>query len=221
MGKSDSTNYVKDIEKYYLTLKGEGIMLSPKEYELILKWKIQSVPKETVFRGIRKAFAEQTRNIDHKNRKIKSLTQCGPYVEELIRENKYLSEYQGQNLQGTYDSTINDIIDRLNRIIKSEKREIIRKEYIAARNEMLKIIKSEADETFETLREIEADFFEGIFQSISEKERQEIIRESEININKRSRFMTEKAKKESLLSFRNECLVRKLKLSKIIEYAQE
>ena len=221
MGKVEFTNYVKDIERYYLTLKGEGIMLSPKGYELILRWKMQSVPKETVFRGIRKAFAEQTKNVDQKNRKIRRLTQCRPYVEELIRKNQYVSESEGQNLGGVYDSVINDIIDRLNGIIKSEKREIIRKEYIVARNKILNILKSEVNETFKSLKEIEAEFFEGIFQSIPEKERQEIIEESENNIHKRARFMTEKAKKESVLSFRNESLVRRLNLSKIIDYAQK
>ena len=196
-------------------------MLSPREYELILKWKTQSIPKEIVFRGVRNAFAQQTKNFDQKDRKIKSLTQCGKFVEELFRKDKFVRESEGQELGGVGDSIINDIIDRLNRIIKSEKREIIRKEYIVARNKILNIIKSNVGDALESLKNIEAEFFDCLFQSASERERQEIIEESEGEVKKRARFMTEKARKESLLSFRNESLVRRLNISKIINYAQE
>ena len=42
------SNYVRDVEKYFLSLAGEGIMLSSMDYSLILEWKNKEIPKEVV-----------------------------------------------------------------------------------------------------------------------------------------------------------------------------
>ena len=53
------SNYVKDIEKYFLSLAGEGIMLSSMDYNLILEWRNNEIPKEVVFKGINRAFEKE------------------------------------------------------------------------------------------------------------------------------------------------------------------
>jgi hypothetical protein len=203
---------VKAIEGYYLKLKGEGIMLSPKEYDLIVNWRAKSVPKELVIMGIRRAFDKGFTDGQDRKRNFRSLTQCAAYVEELIRE--YKSSQQSVPGEANYGDkdTVTLILDKLNRILASEKRDLVRKHYIKSRKRVLDLLKQDRSDIFRVLREIEGDFFEDFFQSIPEEDRKKIMQEAETNISKRERFMIKRAQLESLISFRNELLIREFQL---------
>lgn len=211
--------YVKDIEKYFLNLKGEGIMLSPKEYNLIVDWKARSVPKEIIYKGIRRAFTELTDTDKEIKPKFRSLTQCAMYVEELFE--KYIINHKEKANESSASSPdfIKDIVDRLNKTIKSEKRENVRKLYINSRNRVLELAHADEDDIFKQLRKIEKDFYEDFFKSIPESKRKKIMLEAKNNLRKRSRFMTDKALDESILSYRNEILSTDYYIKKILEYA--
>lgn len=56
------SEYIKEIETYFLTLAGEGIMLSSFDYSLIQDWKKRDIPKEIVYKGISRAFTEKGGN---------------------------------------------------------------------------------------------------------------------------------------------------------------
>jgi hypothetical protein len=204
--------FVKAIEGYYLKLKGEGIMLSPKEYDLIVNWRARSVPKEIVIMGIRRAFEKGLTDEHDRKRNFRSLTQCAAYVEELIRE--YKSSQQSDLSEANYGNkdVVTLILDKLNRIIISEKRDLVRKHYIKSRKRVLDLLKEDRSDIFRVLREIEEEFFEDFFQSISEGDRRKIMQEAEANISKRERFMIKRAQLESLISFRNELLMKEFQL---------
>ena len=211
--KSNSfDDFVKAIEGYYLKLKGEGIMLSPKEYDLIVNWRARSVPKEIVIMGIRRAFEKGFTDEHDRRQNFRSLTQCVTYVEELIRE--YKSSQQSDLGGANYvdKDVVTSILDKLNRILISEKRDFVRTHYIKSRKRVLELLKEDRSDTYRVLKEIEEDFFENFFQSISEGDRKKIMQEAETNVSKRERFMIKRAQLESLISFRNELLIREFQL---------
>lgn len=212
MKRTSLDDFVKAIEGYYLKLKGEGIMLSPKEYDLIVNWRARSVPKEIVIMGIRRAFEKGFTDEHDRKRNFRSLTQCAAYVEELIRE--YKSSQQSDLSEANYGNkdVVTLILDKLNRIIISEKRDLVRKHYIKSRKRVLDLLKEDRSDIFRVLREIEEEFFEDFFQSISEGDRRKIMQEAEANISKRERFMIKRAQLESLISFRNELLIKEFQL---------
>ena len=80
------SEYIKEIESYFLTLAGEGIMLSPIDYSLIQDWKKRQVPKEVVLKGINRAFSETGTKSKGAGLPPRSLKHCVSYVEKCIEE---------------------------------------------------------------------------------------------------------------------------------------
>ncbi len=212
MKRTSFDDFVKAVEGYYLKLKGKGIMLSPKEYDLIVNWRARAVPKEIVIMGIRRAFEKGFADEHDRKRNFRSLTQCAAYVEELIREYKFSqqSDY-GEAGHGNKDM-VTAILDKLNRIIVAEKRDLVRKHYIKSRKRVLDLLNDDRSDILIVLREIERDFFEDFFQSLSKGDRKKIMQEAETNIGKRERFMIKRAQSEILISFRNELLTKEFQL---------
>jgi hypothetical protein len=71
---------IKEIESYFLTLAGEGIMLSPIDYSLIQDWKKRHVPREVVLKGINRAFSETGTKSKGAGVPPRSLKQCASFV---------------------------------------------------------------------------------------------------------------------------------------------
>lgn len=206
------SGFVRDIEDYYLKLKGEGIMLSPKEYDLILNWRSQSVPNEIIKMGIRRAFEKGFVDDQDRRRNFRSLTQCTVYVDEIIREYKSTRQPYANEVKRGDKEIIQSCVERLNKIISNEKREVIRTHYIKSRNKILELFKVDEADVFNRLRQIEADLYEGLFQDMSVMDKKRLIGQAEAHLRQRERFMTERARGESLISFRNELLIKELKL---------
>ena len=209
--------YVKDVENYFLYHVGKGIMLSPKEYELIMKWKSRGVPKEVVFKGI-------SRGIDNYKKKIeksgfpRSLIYCASFIEEEIKNYSYRSQIESAMIELKPNDFIKRVVNRLANLIASEKREMIRMHYIEARKKVSDLISLNDEGIFKMLEEIEEEFYESFFQSLPQSEQERIISKAKEMISKRSRFMTERAHRESVLAFRNEILARDYELKSIISY---
>ena len=55
-----SRSYLRQIEQTYLDQSGSGIMLSPRDLDLALRWEAAGVPVDVVIGAIRQAFAEST-----------------------------------------------------------------------------------------------------------------------------------------------------------------
>lgn len=209
--------YLKDVENYFLFHIGKGIMLSPKEYELIMKWKNRGVPKEVVFKGISKAIDSFKKKIG-RNEFPKSLIYCAHFIEEEIKNYWSMNKKKSDKLESKPNDYIEKIVDRLAKIVLSEKRENIRKHYIEARKRISYLINSDEEDIFKTLENVENEFYESIFQNLPQAEKERINSKAENMIGKRSRFMTEKARRESILAFRNEILARDYELNSIISY---
>ena len=209
--------YAKDVESYFLFHVGKGIMLSPKEYELIMKWKSRGVPKEVVFKGISRAIDNYRKKIERSGFP-RSLIYCASFIEEEIKNYSYRSQTESAMIELKPNDFIQRVVNRLANLIASEKREMIRRHYIEARKKVSDLINLNDEGIFKMLEEIEEEFYESFFQSLPESEQERIISKAEEMISKRGRFMTERARRESVLAFRNEILERDYELKSIISY---
>lgn len=209
------SSYVKEIEEYFISLVGKGIMLSPKDYDLILNWKKKKIPKEVVFKGISKAF-DQNFSEKSNDRFLPSLYQIASVVEEAIGSYRANAREEPSAGLDSDEVVVQKIVERLNEIIKSESRGKVRGNYIHARKRILALINRDSEHTSKTIEQIEEDFFEDFFRSLSKTETDKIMLEAEDKGNRRSRFMTERARRESVISFRNETLRRKYGLKNIV-----
>ncbi|MCI0454602.1 MAG: hypothetical protein L0Y68_06360 [Candidatus Dadabacteria bacterium] len=212
---SYKNTYIKDIENYFLNYVARGIMLSPKEYDLIMKWKARGVPKEVVYKGITKAI-ENCRKKVTRSEFPRSLVYYASFIEDEIRNYKNIQENKSDNIEPKPNDFIQRILDRLAKIITSEKRDNVRKHYVETRKRISDLLNSNDEDIFTTLENIEEEFYEALFQSLPLSEQERIISNAKEMINKRSRFMTKRAHRESVLSFRKEILKKDYELIKII-----
>ncbi|HWP92791.1 MAG TPA: hypothetical protein VNN20_11425 [Thermodesulfobacteriota bacterium] len=190
-------------------------MLSSKDYDLILNWRKRKIPKEIVFKGIRNAFSAGLMEKKGGDRAL-SLSRLASYVEEEIRNYRITAGDESSEEMEPGHKRVSGIIERLNKTIKSEKRETVRGHYLKARNKLLELLHSKRDDIYEVLEEIEEDFYNDFYEALPEKEQDKINTEAERRVSGRARQMTEKARRDSLLSFRNELLKRHYGLSNIL-----
>jgi hypothetical protein len=218
----NNSDYVKDIEKYFLSLAGEGIMLSSMDYNLILDWKKKEIPKEVVFKGINRAFVEGKSRDGQGPKSVRNLKHCAQYIENSIIEFRPII---GKNLNRAEslddDSSIDIAVERLNNYIKSEKEDITKSYYINLKEKLLASIDINGNNALSLSPKIEEESLEELFGNLSEAEKLEISLEAESKLGNRGRHMTEAALEESLVSFRNEILSNKYRLKGLLSNAEE
>jgi hypothetical protein len=212
-------SYIKEIENHFLFLVGKGIMLSPRDYDLIGQWKKRGIPKEVVYKGINKAL-EDFRKKKGSGELPRTLAYCVLSIEGEISNYRRITEDKLDRSETNKKYIIENIIQRLAEIIKLEKREKIRGHYIEARNMVCRLLtNSNEEDIFEPLDNIEEEFYETFFQTLPKGEKDRIKQMAESMIDKkRERLMSERARYESILSFRNEILKRDYELKNIISY---
>lgn len=190
-------------------------MLSPRDYDLIVKWKRRGVPREIIYKGISKALEKLKRKGG--GQLPRSFSECAPSIEEEIRDYQSSRESKS-NIELSRNDIIEKIATRLAAVITSEKREKVRQYYIEIRKRVLELMNSDAD-VFKALENIEEVSYETFFQTLPKREKERIEQMAESMIDKkREHLMTEKAHRESVLSFRNEILKRDYKLNNVFSY---
>jgi hypothetical protein len=211
------SEYIKEIESYFLTLAGEGIMLSSFDYSLIQDWKKRGIPKEIVYKGISRAFKEKRGNKKNGSGTPRSLRHCARHVENCIEEYMPIIKGlgRGHDKIEEHGDTERDAAERIERFIREEKNPPVREYYVKLRKKVLRLDK-EAGNYISSVSVIEAESLEDFFSGLPEKDREKISIEAEEMIKERARFMTRGAYDESLSSFRNEIVVRKYGIKCII-----
>lgn len=208
--------YIKNVEEYFLSLAGEGIMLSSIDYGLIRGWRDGNIPEEVVMRGISRAFGEKGRK-SIPGGSIRSLRQCAEYVETCAAE--YGHAVPAAKGSARAESTADDrglpLAEKLGRLIESEKREPARKYYASLRT---RILRSEGGdgEASRPLSELIGEAMDELFGSLPEKEREKIEGAARERLGDRARLMTDKAYAESVASFRNEILSEKYSIKSVV-----
>ena len=211
---SPGANYIKSVEEYFLSLAGEGIMLSSIDYDLLRGWRDAGIPEEIVMRGISRAFGDKGRKA-MPGGSIRSLRQCAEYVETCAEEYGYSTTGVKDSISKAEAARDRElpITERLGRLIESEKREHVRKYYSGLRT---RILKSESGGDEVPLPQLIGEAMDELFASLPEKEREKIEAEARERLGGRARLMTEKAYAESLVSFRNEILSRKYSIESVV-----
>lgn len=208
--------YIKEIESYFLTLAGEGIMLSPIDYGLIQDWKKRQVPREVVLKGINRAFSESGTKSKGAGVSPRSLKHCAGYVEKCIEEYGPQVTERKSKRESRPGSDDMEVSERLERFIHDAKTPALRDYYIKLRKMVLGLKKSGSANYLLDIMELETKSLEEFFRALPDKEREKIGSEAEKMIKDRARYMTKDAYEESLVSFRNEILEKKYGIKCII-----
>ncbi|MEW6143759.1 MAG: hypothetical protein AB1598_01960 [Thermodesulfobacteriota bacterium] len=212
---SGGTEYIKEIESYFLKLAGEGIMLSPIDYGLIQDWKKRSVPKEVVLKGINRAFSETGAKLKGSG-PPKSLKHCAGYVEKCIEEYGPSPREKKSRKRALHGGADGDILEKLERLINDAGTAPLRDYYIKLRKKVLALDKDEEAEYISSIAELEKESLEEFFLGLPDKEREKISSQAGKMITDRARYMTKSAYAESLVSFRDEILAKKYGIKCII-----
>ena len=218
---TENGHYIKDVERYFISLAGEGIMLSSGDYALISELRDRKVPKEVVLRGINHAFKKLNVEDDKGKNRIRSMRQCYSFIEEIIDEYSPVKERGiSEEADREHMGIVEEAAQRLSDFINEEKKVNIRNYYIMLRSKVLELERVEEDNALGTIISLEADCLEQFFNSLTDEERLSITRDAELRVKGRGRYMTEKAFAESVISFRNEIIHNKYGLRYLYSYEQ-
>jgi len=212
----DPDSYISEIEKYFLSLKGSGVMLSSTDYNSIIDWKEKNIPKEVIIRGIKSAFKNHSRARD---KKLNSIYQCLPFIEQSISLYK-ISDKKNNSICD--EVAIDNLIERIKReiriAIKSQSNLLLKEELKKMESEIDKIKNLDENTFYIKLKEYDDKLLNKIFKKLTKMDADRIMSEAEKKIEKRSRYMSLKAREESLLSFRNQIIKDKFNLNSIFSY---
>ena len=201
------SNYIKDIESYFLSLAGEGIMLSSMDYNLIMEWRDKEIPKEVVFKGINKAFQDFKAKEGQGPKSARNLKRCVSYIDKSIKEYSPIIGRDRISSESTeMTSDLSTLVDRLNKYISSENELILKNYYNNVKDKLSSSIKSSDEECIADISQIEQECLNELFLDLPDAKKESITNEAMIMLGKRVRHMTNDALEESVISFRNELL---------------
>lgn len=215
----NNSDYIKEVEKYFLSLAGKGIMLSSMDYSLITEWKNKEIPKEVVFKGINRAFQKHKSADGQDESSIRNIKQCSKYVEQSIIEYSPVIGKKVERVQ-TKDSenTVNSIVEALNHYINNENNKRKKDYYIDLKQNLLSV---NEENPMSHISDIEEGTLEKYFLSLDEQVKDEIITEAREKLGVRARHMTDAAIEESIISFRNEILAGKYNLKSLLSIVED
>ncbi len=211
MSKEDQ--YIKSIEKYFLSHLGKGIMLTYSDYELIQSWKDREIPVEVVIEGINEAFLD-TKNFDVINNqtKIRNLSYINNYInksfEIFLRANNSVERID-PNYTNSY---LDKIIERINLSQRDIENDSVLNEVNLFKHYLISLSSDKDSDLFHIIMKKELELYEKIFNLLSEQEKNTILSQCESKlVNKNN--LTPNAYKKSIISFRNEMIKKKYNLN--------
>jgi len=215
----NNSDYIKEIENYFLSHAEKGIMLSSADYNLIKEWKKKEVPKEVIFKGINRAFEKSSQKDGQSESSIRSMKQCAKYVESSITE---FSPVIGSNKTNTTllkdtENKLDCVIEGLNELINREQDEYQKNYYRYIKE---RLILADNENPLSLISGIEEESLEKFFMNLDQTERDQITSQAKDKLGPRTRHMTGAAIEESIISFRNEILAGKYNLRSILSFTE-
>lgn len=213
----NNSDYIKDIENYFLSLAGKGIMLSSMDYNLITDWRKRKIPKEVILKGINRAFEDTKLRYGQGASSIRNLKQCLQYINNSIEEFKPIigKEANGLEIENT-SNELSRIVDQINKFIDAEKSEVVRNYYIELKESLLAALNENSVDIIGNFSHIEEKSLENFFDKLPSSEQEQISLEAQSLLGDRARHMTEEAIDESITSFRNEIISNKYNIKNIL-----
>ena len=80
----DEVTFLRLVESTFLSLKGSGLMLSPKDLERVRAWEGTGVPAQVVCEAVARSFEAFRRAHGASAEPPRSLAYCAPAVDEAI-----------------------------------------------------------------------------------------------------------------------------------------
>ncbi len=202
-------NYLKDIESFFLKQRGRGVMLSSRDYNLVLEWKNRGIPKDIVLKGITNALIRKPEGIRH-------IYNCKQFVEEL--EVSVSREENPVRQKSDQKNHIERIIQRTEILLASEDNATLKEHYRTYKKRVEKLLEEEDEKIFDLLQELEKDFFDSFYNSVGTEEQDKIITEARSLIPDNTGFLNDRVREDTVNAFRNELLEKRYKLVNIFEY---
>jgi hypothetical protein len=76
--------YYAEIERYFISRRGRGLMLSPKDWQVMSEWERQQIPLRVVLQGINNTFCQK----GSMKQEVNFLAYCKSQVNKCWREHK-------------------------------------------------------------------------------------------------------------------------------------
>lgn len=211
--ETKSSNYIKDIENYFLKVTGKGLMLSGKDYNLINQWYRQAVSKETVLKAIQNAVEAKGPS------KVKGISSLKDNIESYIKtaaDYKNKPDRSSNNLARTV--TLRPVFEKLNLAIEKSENEHAIRLLTVAKTKIEDLQRKDDNNPYSELRKIEKEFLESYFKQIDKKSQNRILKDAESKMpEEESRYFDEESRNNSLTAFRNEILLNELSLQNLFE----
>ena len=215
----NNSEYIKEVEKYFLSLAGKGIMLSSMDYSLIAEWKNKKIPKEVVFKGINRAFQKHKSADGREESSIRNIKQCAAYVEQSVIEySPVIGKKNDRTKIKDSDNTASSILEALNHYINNESCKRNKDYYIDLKQNLLSV---NEENPLSHISNIEEMALEKYFMGLDQSARDEIVQDAREKLGDRARHKTEAAIEESIISFRNEILAGKYDLKSLLSIVED
>jgi hypothetical protein len=204
--------YIKSIEKYFLTHIGKGIMLPYSDYELIAGWKDKDIPLQIIIEGIRDAFSDSSNfNSINKESKIRDLSSISNYIEKSIETYKEVEMIDEKPDTEDSSQSVKHFIETINSSIKNVEDKRVIKIINEYKNSLLKFSSNDDTQIFKIIIEKQNSIYDEIFNLLSASEQNKILTRCESKLGDHDN-LTVHAYQKSINSFRNKILKDMFKL---------
>lgn len=211
---SGDKSYLREVERYFLSIIGSGIMLSSRDYDLIKEWETRKIPLDTLCRALGRAV-EGYRS-GRKGKLPKSLYHCLPAVEEEIKE-----YYRGTKRNIVDPKTrsqvlVAEILERLASIISRQNNRDLRRLYSEIREKVYLFVEMDEASIYRSVEGLEKELYEKFFNSLDKDLKVSILTQAESMIHLGGKYMTQEAYQESLVFYRNKILGERFGIEKVL-----
>ena len=213
--KAEERNYVTEIERYFFSLSGKGIMLSARDYGFIRELGRRSVSRETVMKGIDYAFGERERRGAGKPRDLFAIREeIERYVKSRVSEPE---PEPPRSRGGTFAERkmIETVVRNLDRVIMEEDRKKLREKYRDLRGLVAQAGGEDSANLYRKFGSLWRGFLEDVFSGLSGEERERITAAAEDRLPPESKFYDGDAREKTLLAFREEILLETLGIKNV------
>ncbi len=213
--KSQERNYIADIERYFLGLAGKGLMLSARDYGFIRELGERSVSKEMVIKAIAYGFEQKRQRGAQEPRGLFNIRH---EIEDYLRTHSVERESKQatpRNAAFTRSNIIEQVLQRLDRIIVEEKREDIRGKYEELRRRVGETDGAGSANIYKQFDLLWRDFMGDVFSGLSAERKKQITDAALSRIPAKAKLYDEDAKRKTLNAFRDEIVCETLGINNV------
>jgi len=182
-------DFLEEITAAFVRATGRGLMLSPKDHGLVVRWYRAEIPKEVVIRGIEQAFETAP------SRRVRSLAYVSPSVEKAARayrEKRVGSALSVERDEKSASVEIDGFVDKINQLVSESASRVYVPVLQSLRLELLDLGRNcDRDMAFqigERLEELENKALDACMSCMSDEQRHSIETDVRLALDKMPRL---------------------------------